>query len=333
MRVLVLGGTGFIGRVIARELAAAGHRVTVFSRGLRQAGLPPGVQRVTGDRGRLAECRGDLLSLRPEAVVDAAPSGEDSAGIVEMFRGRIRASVHLSSQAVYRAWEVAYLRAGDPEPVPLDEDSPLRSRRHLYGPGSYEPLAVEEAVLGQRGFPACVLRLGFVYGPGDRQAREWAVCGPLLAGREILLMGAGANWLWSRVYVEEVARAVALCLGATSKSMGKVYNLSEPRAQSLRGWALAVARAMGRPLRIAQVPDALLPPHLQLFAGRPQHMLAGSARIRQELRYAEQWDPDQALSRTVDWHIQHPPGGWPPPDFAAEDAALARARSLGLLAE
>ena len=55
MRVLVLGGTGFIGPHTIRKLAADGHQVTVFHRGKKHAELPPSVHYMTGDYKRLPE--------------------------------------------------------------------------------------------------------------------------------------------------------------------------------------------------------------------------------------------------------------------------------------
>lgn len=332
MRCLVLGGTGFIGRAVVAELVRRGHRVAVLHRGVTPWEPIPGVEYVRGDRTRLGELRDRLLALRPDAVVDAAPRGPDSAPVVALFRDRTRASVHISSQAVYRAWQVAWTGRGDPDPVPLTEDSPLRSRPGL-GEDGYEPLLTEQAVRGQPGFPATVLRLPSVYGPGDRQRREWLVIRRLLDGRTVLPVGGGAAWLWTRAHVDDVARAVALA-AASSRAAGEVYNVGEPRALTLAAWARAIARAMGREIRLVRIPDPLLPPHLQLFAYRPQHMVCSSERIRAHLGYREGRPPEESLAETVRWHLAHPPpGGGPAPDYAAEDAALARARELGLAVE
>ena len=67
MELLVLGGTGFIGPHIVRHAMARGHRVSIFTRGRRDADLPSGVIRLVGDRdGQLDALRGK----RWDAVID-----------------------------------------------------------------------------------------------------------------------------------------------------------------------------------------------------------------------------------------------------------------------
>jgi len=74
LSLLVLGGTGFIGPHLVRHAAARGHRVTIFTRGRRQAELPAGVEHLLGDRnGQL----GALEGKRWDAVVDDSATNPD----------------------------------------------------------------------------------------------------------------------------------------------------------------------------------------------------------------------------------------------------------------
>src|SRR5262245_22357280 len=88
MRVLVIGGTRFIGPRLVRRLAAAGHEVAVFPRGQTNAVLPPAVRSVLGDRHRLADHAGEFRRFGPEVVVDMIPFTEaDALSLVAVFRG------------------------------------------------------------------------------------------------------------------------------------------------------------------------------------------------------------------------------------------------------
>lgn len=118
--LLVLGGTGFIGPHLVRHAVARGHRVTIFTRGRRQAELPDGVIRLIGDRdgqlGALAGKRWDIVvddsATRPEWVQQSA----------QLLAGSVGRYLYTSSTGVY----YPYLRRGADEtwPVRLDLTDP-----------------------------------------------------------------------------------------------------------------------------------------------------------------------------------------------------------------
>ena len=98
MRILVIGGTNFIGPYAVGRLAEAGHEVAVFHRGRTEAELPEGVGRVVGDRRNLGDFVGEFRRLAPEVVLDMIPMNErDARGLVSVFRGVSRRLVAVSS--------------------------------------------------------------------------------------------------------------------------------------------------------------------------------------------------------------------------------------------
>jgi len=99
LRILVLGGTGAIGPFHVRAAVARGHRVAVFSRGRREADLPPGVERLVGDRN------GDLQAIRNrdwDAVIDIAAYGPGWVRNLGAALGeRVRHYTFISTVSVY----------------------------------------------------------------------------------------------------------------------------------------------------------------------------------------------------------------------------------------
>jgi nucleoside-diphosphate-sugar epimerase len=70
MRILVIGGTNFMGPRVVRSLSEQGHEVTVFHRGQTQTDLPSRVKEILGDRRSLNEKADELQRLTPELVLD-----------------------------------------------------------------------------------------------------------------------------------------------------------------------------------------------------------------------------------------------------------------------
>lgn len=177
MRVLIIGGTGFIGPYVARELHESGHAVTVFHRGDHESALLPPVRHVNSHHAGIP-----VLSFPPDVfhtdfdlVIHMIAMGEaDAQAAVEAFSGRAQRILALSSGDVYRAYgRFTGIDPGEVEPGPLTEDSPLRAvlfpyRTKARSPDElsyyYEKILVEKEVLGNRQIAGTILRLPKVYG-------------------------------------------------------------------------------------------------------------------------------------------------------------------------
>lgn len=347
MRVLVIGGTGFVGTPLVRRLHAAGHAVTVYHRGEHEPALPAGVHHV---RSPLAAYP---VVAFPDALLHASFDGvvhmtlfseRDAEAAVQAFAGRAGRLVMASSGDVYAAHgQVLGLEpppdptanTASPAPALLTEDAPLRTVRYPYGrriPGpwgelvDYDKILAEEVVRGAGELPGTVLRLPAVYGPGDRQRRfrPWLV--RMAAGRPAILLGAGeARWRWTHGFVENVAAALAL--GATHpEAAGRVYNVGEAEPPTVGERVADVGHAAGWDGRVVAVPDDALPAHLQTPYRYVADLAYDTTRIRTELGYAEPVDAGAALRDTVAWERAHSPAVESPIDYVAEDEALAHAR-------
>lgn len=324
MRVVVLGGTRFIGRAIVEELAARGHELLIVHRGRSEPEDLPDARHLHVERADLPEARPELAAFAPDAAIDtfALTAGDADAALAALPDGLH--TVVLSSADVYRAYTA--LRHGmQTEPVPIDEEAPTRDDRYPYRgeqlPGGvdadrYEKLDVEPRYLERGGI---VLRLGIVFGEHDSQAREDFVLRRLRHGRDRIPIGTG-TLLLSRVYVRDVARAAANALERPHLA-GEIINVAERRTLPVRAWAEQILRAASTDAELVTVPDEALPPDLAL-TGASQHLLLDTAKARALLEY-EDTDPDTAVRTSVAWHLQHPPGEAEAPDFTADDAALS----------
>jgi len=320
LRIAVLGGTRFIGRAAVEELAAHGHDLLVIHRGeLEPEGLPE-AQHLHTDRAALHAHREGLAAFRPDAALDCrALTRADAENAIAALPEGIRLVV-ISSMDVYRAFG-AVNEGRETDPVPIDEDSPVRSKRYPYrnlvpDRHDYDKLDVEDVYLP---LGATSLRLPMVYGERDYQRREEYILRRVRAGRKRIPFGAG-TWLPSRGYVRDIARGIRLAL-ESSAAAGEALNLCEDRTHSVGLWSRMILEAAGSDADLVRVADAALPADLEETGSLAQHVLATSRKARSLLGWSTT-DPAECLRASVTWHLANPPDQ-PDLDFSADEAALA----------
>jgi nucleoside-diphosphate-sugar epimerase len=258
MRILLIGGNGFIGRFVVAALKQQGHALAVFHRGT--LALPAGVDEIRGDRNQLNASAQELKRFAPDVVIDLIiSSGPQAAELMNIFRGATGRVIMLSSIDVYRAVAVSRgTESGPLQEVPLTEESELRRSLHPYPPENvqllrkifpwvtddYDKIPAERTVMNDRELPGTVLRLPMVYGPGDPLHRFYPVVKRIADGRHhIIFPEAMAAWRSPRGYVENVAAAIALA-ATDDRAARRIYNVCEEPSFSELEWSRKIASEM-----------------------------------------------------------------------------------------
>lgn len=162
-RILILGGTGFIGPHQVRYARERGHSLTLFNRGRTAPELFPDVEQLRGDRAA-----GDLDALRDgewDVVIDNSSSNprwtRESA---QLLKDRAGQYIFISTQSVY----ASRAEIGIDETAPVGRPDLPKSEWSGYGPN--KALCEEEA---EAAFPgrATIIRPSLIVGPGDRTDR------------------------------------------------------------------------------------------------------------------------------------------------------------------
>lgn len=224
--LLMLGGTGFVGRTVVEEAVARGWEVTLFHRGKR--GAPPaGVARsVIGEReGDLAElARGEW-----DVVVDTwsgAPSAVERSA--KALAGRAGRYAYVSSRSVY-----AY-----PPPAGADESAPVVAG----GDEDYAQVkrGGELAAVEAFGDAALLVRAGLILGPYEDIGRLPWWLGRIAAGGDVLAPGPRDLPLQ---YVD-VRDLAAFTLGALERGLGGPYDVVSPSGHATMGSLLGACAAV-----------------------------------------------------------------------------------------
>lgn len=338
MRVLIIGGTRFIGPEVAKQLFAHGHEVTLFHRGKSQADLPAEITHIFGDRNNLADFQAEFKKIRPDVVCDMIPITEQQAQTAtDILQGIATRIVAISSQDVYRAYGILIGKEEGQENVPLREDAALRQKLFPYRlekPRSsddpqkilddYDKILVEKVYMNTATMPGTILRLPMVYGPGDYQHRLFEYLKRMDDERPaIILAEKAAAWRWTSGYVENVAQAIVLAI-TNKRATNRIYNVGEPETLTTAEWVKKIGHRAGWHGEVVVVPHDKLPQQMMPGFNTNQHLVADTTRIREELGYKESITLDEALRRTIEWERTHPPAKITPEqfDYATEDNVL-----------
>lgn len=265
MRVLILGGSLFIGRYIAEALLAGGHAVTTFSRGVTPDALPAEVERLRGDRDAGPAALSALAGRAWDACVDV--SGYTPRQVrpsAEALRERVGRYLYISSVSAY----------GDPPDPPVYEDHPRMAPAaedvtevdgETYGPLKVACEDIVQSIYGDR---ATLFRPQVVVGPHDPTGRYPYWVQRAAQGGEMLAPGDGSDYV-QVVDVRDLARFARVAL---ERGLGGSFNLAGPRIT----WAelLGILGAE----RLYWVPAAVIAGAGLTFVELPLYRPAGGAR-------------------------------------------------------
>jgi nucleoside-diphosphate-sugar epimerase len=323
MKVLILGGTRFVGRHVAQLLVERGDEVTLLHRGVTGAAID-GTTTLIGDRS-VPEGLAVLENRRFDAVLDmSAYFSAWTQAAIEALAGRAAHYVFVSSGAVYRP--VAEL--------PWPESTPF-GPNPIWGAYGREKVASEQVLWDAHAagrFVVTAFRFPFILGPGNFADRESFVIGRLLAGRPILLPADGSA-LNQFVYAADVARALVAALDRPETAGGEAYNCTHPSAITNRGWVELCAQVLAITPTIVPIDEQALGVAAEtvdltnlVFPYPAEHYVLDGAKLTRELGVAMTTGNRRMIEEYAAWweREQQPPALR---SYARENSALA---ALGL---
>ncbi|MFL6389501.1 MAG: UDP-glucose 4-epimerase GalE [Terriglobales bacterium] len=323
MRILVTGGAGYIGSVVAQALVQAGHAVVIYdnlTHGYKEA-VPAKAVFIEGDVSDGEKLHYVLSRSCFDAVMHFAASIEAGESMVvpeRYFRNNSAATltllegmlVHNVKRLVFSSTAALY---GNPERVPISEEEPLRPT-NAYGESK---LLVEQMLTWLNrihGLRYCSLRYfnaAGAYGSLGEAHQPESHLIPLVlqvaAGQRKAINIFGTDYptpdgtcIRDYIHVYDLAQAHILALEALESEGRLIYNLGNGRGFSVREVIEVAHRVTGHAIPAIESPRR---------AGDPAVLVASSEKIRKELNWQPKYPQlDQIIESAWNWMQEHPHG-------------------------
>ena len=324
MKILVTGATGFVGKALARRLAARGDEVTALGRNpailaeLEQAGLRSVQADLADGEAMRAACLGQELVFHSGALSSAwgpaqAFERANVLGTQTVIAGcaaaGVRRLVYVSTPSIYFRFETR-LNVREDAPLPAKPANEYARTKRL------AEAEIDEA--HARGLPVISIRPRAIFGEGDNAILP-RVISRLQSGR-LRVIGDGQN-ITDLTYVENVVDALLLCAEAPSTLLGRKYNITNGEPLPLWGLIRRLCDALGfefprsrlsyeAALGLATVLEVVC----RVLPGQPEPLLtrymvgllAGSTTLdisaaRRDLGYVPRVPVEDGFQRYVRW--------------------------------
>jgi nucleoside-diphosphate-sugar epimerase len=326
MKILVVGGTLFIGRALVTALLKSGHDVTVLHR-KPSHGFAKRVGNIMADRNDPAQLQSALAGERFDAVFDNVYDWQRGTTAEQVLATAKAAGEHLT-RYVFMSSVAAY------------GDGLNHQEGDALAPDDHRELYVRNKAMSERalfrfrqrtGFPVVTLRPPYIYGPANPFYREAFFWDRFRLKRPIIVPGDGRR-LMQFLYVKDL---VTVCLRALDEpaAVGHAFNVANSRPISQTDLVLALAKAAGikQPKlvyiprqRIVKAGGQVIDPPLYFavyFDMPPITMI--TAKAQRTLKW-KPTDFEAGLKETYRWYSKH--HIQVPQNFSFEDSLLATAK-------
>lgn len=298
MKLLILGGTGFVSGRLARIALEGGHEVWTVTRGNRPA--IPGVHGLTGDVHDAASLRAALAGagVRWDAALDCICYTADTArtdlAVLLDFTSRL---VVISTDSVYHPF---FKRVPQDETgVYLHDGGYGSSKRQM------EEVFLDAAAHGNGDFCWTIFRPGHIFGPGSQlgsypeHTRQPDLIARMRRGEPLRLVGGG-KFLLHPIYVDDLCRAMLGCVDLP-KARNEIFCIGGPEILTNAAYFETLGELLNTPVRIEEVPlEGYLAAHPQ-YSGHLCHRAYTLEKLRAAGIPLPQTSLRDGLKKQVDW--------------------------------
>ena len=308
MKILVIGGTRYMGRLVVQKLLERGDEVTVFSRGQTRPPWWDRVAHVLGDRTDPASFRDGLAGMTFDAVLDTQAFRKEDVELASAtFEGSVGRYVMVSTGSVYLDDKLDFsthcpFKESDVDWSDLDYTYPPNEDAYGVGKRHCEKWLQENSAL-----PYTIVRIPAVMGWDDPTERMWWWVQRALDGQGIVLpleKQASFRTLYSDDAASNFIRAID-----APEAANEVYHIAMGEIATPNRWASLIWRAAGAEPNVTYVPDTVLSRSFEGYAPplcRPIPNVHDLSKAERDFGF--QTTPITSwIQATVDWYRAHPP--------------------------
>ncbi|MDP3180937.1 MAG: SDR family oxidoreductase [Bacteroidota bacterium] len=300
MKVLFIGGTGFISTAVSRMAIERGMELYLLNRGIRSSEIP-GAYQLTGDIHNPESMRNALKDYQFDVVVDwIAFTPEDVERDLQVFRGRTKQFVFISSASAYQKPVVNYL---------ITESTLLKNPYWEY---SRNKIASEELLMKayhNEDFPVTIVRPSYTYNTYLPVAIGGFGCYTLadrmLKGKPIIVHGDGTS-LWVNTHAEDFAKGFLGLLG-NEKAIGQAFHITSDEVLTWNQIYQTIADVLGVEAKMVHIPSDFIvkvEPNYEgpLFGDKTWSAVFDNSKIKSFVpEFQATISFREGLRRAVDW--------------------------------
>lgn len=287
-KVLILGGSVFIGKAVAESYIQNGYEVYVLNRGNHP--IPYGAKHIKADRNNSKQLSLALSNMEFDIVFDGSAYHPDRTRIaIDLFKNRTGHFIHLSSASVYTD-----------EFMPYTEDS-LRGSSKSWGEYSTNKYNCEEILFkewNESKFPVTILRPFYVYGPGNNLDRESYILGRLINNRTIVLPAMGEPVIQFG-HIDDLCSAIVM-VSQNNKSFGESYNVSGSEHVSFKDWIEVCSNVIGVKPKLFLANTSTGYKSRDWFPFRDISMFGRCEKIKKDIGLIPKYSIHEGLKQTVE---------------------------------
>lgn len=337
MKILIIGGTKFIGKEVKALAMAAGHEVVLFNRGVEDP--DPECKLIKGNIDTIDHCRNELLSVDPDVVIHCISNTEKNAqDFLSVFKDHRSKAVILSSMDCYEAFQMAN-RGKEVSDYPIDESMPIssikyywrgtqHSQAHYYDKNLMTNIYLD--AYRDRQLRPVILRLPCVYGPGDYQYmhRHGSIIKRIFDKQNTFVMGSISQAaIITHGYISNVAAAI-LHAAKEEGVEGKVYNVGEEKVRTKRRWAELYAKAANWQFDFEILPEEVISEDITLSNRPPVNLIFDCTSFRRDTGFCDPVSLEEGIRKTLNWALEHPDVLGDLPDYEREIGLLKRYKNI-----
>lgn len=294
-KVLILGGSYFVGRKLVEFLAGRGYAVTVLNRGTKPL-FVEGVQQICCDRNDGEGMKAVLAGKEFDFVIDV--SWQDVSWVEKLCGAldfdTVKKLVFISSSAVY---DVEHLQ------IPFKETDALAENKYwtFYGKGKIDAETYYSEFLKDKKTELVMLRPPYIYGEYNYAQRESLIFRQLMKDKPVVIPASNPKLQF--IYTEDLAAIVDVLL-QTETGKQSVFNVGNQAAVTSREWVEACGKAAGKVPEILEVDYAGLGRDVRDFYpffdyDNVLDVSEISRVIEKETRFEE------GLTKSYDWFVKN----------------------------